>query len=69
MIRQLLSLFGVCQHDRISRVFSNMPGVSDSPYIICWNCMRRMSYDLETMKVGKEIPKYENQEIQITEPQ
>jgi hypothetical protein len=48
-------LFG-CPHRRLSRPLTTAdPGGPRQTYVVCLDCGKRLAYDLETMRVGKQI--------------
>lgn len=59
MIDTLLNLLFRCSHKRITRPITpavNKSGVRDGEtYVVCLECGKQFSYDLEQMRIGKPI--------------
>lgn len=47
-----------CSHKKLTRPFTN-PQSRRETHVVCLSCTRQFEYDLDAMKVGKEIPRPE----------
>ena len=57
MIDSILNLLFRCAHRRLTRPFSplNCGGPQEECYVVCLDCGKQFSYDLEEMRIGKPI--------------
>ncbi len=57
MIDSILNLLFRCAHRRLTRPFSplNYGGTQEECYVVCLDCGKQFSYDLEEMRIGKPI--------------
>ena len=57
MIDSILNLLFRCAHRRLTRPFSplNYGGPREESYVVCLDCGKQFSYDLEEMRIGKPI--------------
>lgn len=60
MIDTLVNLLFRCWHRRLSRPMTPVRKTgtpSDSGYVVCLDCGKKFSYDMENMSVGKPLEK------------
>ena len=58
MIDSILNLLFRCSHQRLTRPFSpvSLHGVTHGEtYVVCLDCGKQFSYDLEEMRIGRPI--------------
>src|SRR5258707_14585053 len=57
LIDSILNLLFRCGHRRLTRPFSplNYGGQQEECYVVCLDCGKQFSYDLEEMRIGKPI--------------
>jgi len=57
IVGKLFNLLFGCSHKRISRPITpakHTPGPRDT-YVVCFECGKHLAYDLQTMRLGKEL--------------
>jgi hypothetical protein len=58
MIDTILNLLFRCSHQRITRPITpaHKAGDPSETYVVCLECGKQFSYDLNEMRVGKPVP-------------
>jgi hypothetical protein len=60
MMHAVVNLLFGCRHRRITRPMTPVHRVKSAPeptYVVCLDCGGRLHYDLDSMRLGKLIPK------------
>ena len=57
MLGRLFNLLFGCKHKRISRPMTPTKRSAEprDTYVVCFECGKHLAYDLETMRLGKEL--------------